>query len=151
MNGIMIKFIPFKQSCAEMGLSKKIEYPTFARTTTLNSDVIYMILKLLKKYQWNKFATIYEKSHIWRSIYDALKIEVEKSSTLEITLTENYLKTDSYTHTHESLAHIFLPFLDALPRKARSKLIFFIFFSKNVIMIIGTIFIYNIAFKRSKD
>lgn len=113
-----------------MDLSKKNEYPTFARTTTLNSDVIYMILKLLKKYDWKRFAIMYEKSHIWSSIYYALKKEVEKSHSLEIALTKNYVKTDSFTHAHESLVHIFEPFMDALPRKARSMLLmFYMFFS----------------------
>lgn len=108
-----------------MDLSKKKEYPTFARTTTLNSDVIYMILQLMKKYDWNKFAIMYEKSHIWGSVHDALKNEVAKSATgLEITLTESYVKTDSYKYKHESLTHIFIPFMDKLPGKARGMLKF---------------------------
>jgi len=109
-----------------MELSKKSEYPTFARTTTLDQDVIYMIMALLRKFNWHKFAIMYEKSHIWNSVFKAFQKEVEadKNSDLKITFEESYVKTDSYTFAKDSLEHKFGPFLEAVRKKARSMTAF---------------------------
>lgn len=109
-----------------MDLSKKSDYPTFARTTTLNRDVIYMIIALLRKFKWKKFAVMYEKSHIWDAVYKALQKESEDLGDLDITLVQSYKKTDSFVLYYDSLEHIFEPFLNRLKTKARSKWIIFI-------------------------
>lgn len=118
---------PFvSMSCTEPELSDKKKYPTFARTTTLNVDVVHMIKALMEKFQWKKFAVLYERSHMWEPLYEALKrVSDDSKSDLKITLVESYDKVDAHKHKFEDLVHKFEPFLDELPSKARIVLLLF--------------------------
>ena len=82
-----------------------------------------MLNALLKRFDWKKIAVVYERSHIWDPIYSALKGHFDRDHTsgLEITLTASYKKADAYQGMSESLSHKFIPFLEKLPTKARSK------------------------------
>lgn len=113
-------------SCSENQLSNKEAYPTFARTTALNSEVRLMIVSLFKKFNWTQFAVVYERTHIFSPIYNGLKqLTKEAGSKYRINLEESYSKEETYrpNEIHESLAYKFGPFLDKLPSKARIVLL----------------------------
>ncbi|XP_047143236.1 atrial natriuretic peptide receptor 1 isoform X1 [Hydra vulgaris] len=106
-------------SCAEPSLSDKNDYPTFARTSSLNLDSVLMVEALLKKFNWNKIAVIYEKNTLWEPMFKELQQISKSNGKFSIELETSYTKEEAYEKEKESIEHIIEPFLKALPQKAR--------------------------------
>ena len=93
-----------------MACLKNLEDLTFARPTTLYHDVIHMIIALLQRFSWKKFAVLYEKGHAWVSVYKALQLEIHNITEMGIT------KSQIYKHKSDVDS-----FLNTLKWKARSE------------------------------
>ena len=100
------------QNHGKMECLTNLEHLTFARPTTLYHDLIHMITTLLKRYDWKKFAVMYEKGHTWVSVYKSLQHETQNNMTgMEITHSQSF---DDDKSDMES-------FLDSLKWKARGE------------------------------
>ena len=105
------------QGCKETELSNEGEIPTFARTTPLNTDVTYMIIAMLRKYKWNKFAVMYEEERDpWNNMYKLFREEIDNLPDLMTTEVQGFKKSDSFITNIDSLTHIFEPSLNRLQR-----------------------------------
>ena len=66
------------QGCTPTKLSDKTLYPTFARTIGVEESVTPTILSVLRKFNWNRVAIVYENKVQYESLKEDLKINFKK-------------------------------------------------------------------------
>lgn len=73
-----------------------------------------MVIAMLRKFKWNKFAVMYEKSGMWNDLYKNLQKESEVLGDLEVTPVQSYGKSKNFIFYYDSLEHMIEPFLNRL-------------------------------------
>jgi hypothetical protein len=103
--------------CSSPELSNKNVYPTFARTFAVDSQVIPSAISLLKKFEWNRVAIIYENLTKWIDLKDSMKRHF-KDNNIKIAYESS---TVVFAHYNSAMDERFRKMMSDIKKTARSK------------------------------
>lgn len=61
-------------SCSSSELNNKEQFPTFARTTAIYSQMTYFVIEFLQYYNWNRVVIVEGPEEVWRETAGSFQV-----------------------------------------------------------------------------